>query len=454
MKKRFISLIVALAMICTVCLGLTACGKDEDSSKDEKTLVSISIDATNAKTEYEVGDLFDRTGLIVYAVYSDGSREEVTDYTVEDANTPLYQDGMVMISYGDQIDFIDVKVNAGSYDLSTTLLKSSKNGVYRYEAENFLKEIKGASSVELRVENASMKQVVSVPADKTALVMFENKGSLKKVDVTLAIITTLTEAKNYSDVLTLKYNETEQSLSGQLSAKTCEVETGYVPWPVKKDINILNEPATLIELKGLELKEGINTLELTNKIAGLYYDYVEINVYEGNNEIAPLEVAIESPAYTLPESGKLRVEAETIDTSELKLVQEAIDQDLGFVEETSKASDGKFLGRISSGTIRLTLKVEKDCKLTVAFSACGISSDAALNVKNMKGFFINGKEISVEGNVRTDATPEIYTTYMYGNFGEVYLIKEASVKAGTYEIVIELDSSYRCNFDYFDFIVG
>lgn len=459
MKKRFLSLVVALAMICTLCLGFTACGNNSDDSGEKpgtKTLVSISIDATNAKLEYAAGEVFDKTGLKVYAIYSDDTREEVTDYEVEDADKPLYEDGLVVITYKDQMDFVEVTVTSGAYDLSTTLLKSSKNGVYRYEAESFLKEIEGVEAVTLRVEKASMKQVVSVPADKSALIMFENRAaSAKKADIILAVVTTLTEAKNYSDVFTLKYNGVEKSVSGQLAAKTCEAITGQAwrNWQYN-DISVLEEPVTFIELKGLELKEGTNTLELTNKIAGLYYDYVEINVYDGTNEIAPLETAIENPAYTIPESGKLRVEAETIDTSELKLVQEAIDQGLDFIEGSGLASEKQFLGRVASGTIRLTFKVEKDCKLSVVIAACGVSNDVSLNIKNMKGFFVNGTEISMEGSVRTDATALEYTTSQYANFGELYIIKDASVKAGTYEIVIELDSSYRCNFDYFDFIVG
>lgn len=455
MKNKYLSLAIVLALVLTLCFSVVACGDKKDSGEGEKTLVSISIDTASAKTEYEVGDLFDKTGLKVYAVYSDGTREEVTDYTVEDADTPLYQDGMVMISYKDQIDFIDVKVAAGRYDLSATLLKSSKTGVYRYEAESFLTEISGVEAVKVRVDKASMKQVVSVPAEKAAMLMFENKGAAKKADVTLAVVTTLTEAKNYADVISLKYNGTEQSVSGQLPAKTCDVTTGQA-WKNGKfnDISVSNESVTLIELKCVEFKEGVNTLEFTNKIAGLYYDYVQINVYDGDNEIAPLASAIENPAYTLPESGKLRVEGETIDTSELKLVQEAIDQKLDFIEGSSLASEKKFLGRIAGGTIRLTFKVEKDCKLSVVIAACGVSNDVSLNIKNMKGFFVNGKEISMEGSVRTDATALEYTTSQYANFGELYIIKDASVKAGTYEIVIELDSSYRCNFDYFDFIVG
>ena len=52
---------------------------DEENNQQQptKTLSSIAVSGTY-KTEYEVGDTFDNTGLVVTATYSDGSEEVVT----------------------------------------------------------------------------------------------------------------------------------------------------------------------------------------------------------------------------------------------------------------------------------------------------------------------------------------------------------------------------------------
>lgn len=45
------------------------------------TLTGISITTAPDKVDYDEGDLFDPTGMVVTAEYDDGSTEEVTDYT-------------------------------------------------------------------------------------------------------------------------------------------------------------------------------------------------------------------------------------------------------------------------------------------------------------------------------------------------------------------------------------
>ena len=53
-----------------------------------KEVKAIRADTTNAKMSYTIGETFDTDGLVVKAVYTDGSEEVITDYTIDD-KTPL-----------------------------------------------------------------------------------------------------------------------------------------------------------------------------------------------------------------------------------------------------------------------------------------------------------------------------------------------------------------------------
>lgn len=74
-KKTLIAVICAVLVSCFAVLMLSACTK-------KKELASIEITAQPMQTVYTEGDKFDPTGLVVNAVYSDESKEEITDYTL------------------------------------------------------------------------------------------------------------------------------------------------------------------------------------------------------------------------------------------------------------------------------------------------------------------------------------------------------------------------------------
>lgn len=53
---------------------------DVQGKKDAPTLTEIKIAKAPDKTKYKVGENFDKTGMVVKAIYSDGNSKEVTDY--------------------------------------------------------------------------------------------------------------------------------------------------------------------------------------------------------------------------------------------------------------------------------------------------------------------------------------------------------------------------------------
>ena len=66
-----------------------------------RELKSIAITSPPTKTEYAQGENFDKTGMVVTATYSDGSKKSVTDYTVENGNNLAAGSVNVTIKYAE-----------------------------------------------------------------------------------------------------------------------------------------------------------------------------------------------------------------------------------------------------------------------------------------------------------------------------------------------------------------
>ena len=66
-----------------------------------RELQSIAITTPPTKTEYAQGENFDKTGMVVTATYSDGSKKSVTDYTVENGNNLAAGSVNVTIKYAE-----------------------------------------------------------------------------------------------------------------------------------------------------------------------------------------------------------------------------------------------------------------------------------------------------------------------------------------------------------------
>ena len=76
----------------------------------EKTLEKIEVTKNPNKTAYEEGERFDKTGMVVTAVYSDNSRETVTDYTYAPTGSLTANDKRVIITYKDKTATVTITV--------------------------------------------------------------------------------------------------------------------------------------------------------------------------------------------------------------------------------------------------------------------------------------------------------------------------------------------------------
>lgn len=74
-------------------------GGGENPNPEEKVLTKIKIDTAPTKVEYVEGEKFDKTGMKVSVVYSDGTTKEITNYTYTPNGKLTEKDLEITITY-------------------------------------------------------------------------------------------------------------------------------------------------------------------------------------------------------------------------------------------------------------------------------------------------------------------------------------------------------------------
>ena len=104
MKKiasNLLAVVIAVTALAAV-LAFAACG--------EPTITDIQLMMGAEKEEYVVGETFDKTGIVLTAIYSDGTRKEITDYTIDKTGPLTLSDTEVTITYQDKTFKQPIKV--------------------------------------------------------------------------------------------------------------------------------------------------------------------------------------------------------------------------------------------------------------------------------------------------------------------------------------------------------
>ncbi len=97
----------------------------------EVKIAQLTVSSRPEKTEYYVGEKFDKTGMVVTAVYSDGSEEIVTGYTVDKTGKLSLEDGrrdengnldLSLTDYGKQQVPVDLTLSYGGLTATYTIV--------------------------------------------------------------------------------------------------------------------------------------------------------------------------------------------------------------------------------------------------------------------------------------------------------------------------------------------
>ena len=112
MKKIKLFAALCMAVVVTMsCIAFSACNKDKEDDKTEVKLTSIAVTTNPTKMEYEEGELFDPTGMVVTASYSDETTKVVTDYTYDKTEELAIFDSVITISYQNLVTRLFITIN-------------------------------------------------------------------------------------------------------------------------------------------------------------------------------------------------------------------------------------------------------------------------------------------------------------------------------------------------------
>lgn len=95
-RKWLVVLLCAVFTLLSATCLLSGC-----VTETEKTVIDVQMMMPPDKTEYVVGEHFDETGMVITAVYSDGTRQQITDYTIDKTGALHIEDTMITITYQD-----------------------------------------------------------------------------------------------------------------------------------------------------------------------------------------------------------------------------------------------------------------------------------------------------------------------------------------------------------------
>lgn len=114
-KKRLLAIFAALTIGIGAMSSMTACDLSSLGTllpflSQKAEVASISVTTKPTKTDYEVGDKFDPTGMVVTATYADGTEEAVTDYTYNPTGALTMKDTKITITYKEQTTTLRIKI--------------------------------------------------------------------------------------------------------------------------------------------------------------------------------------------------------------------------------------------------------------------------------------------------------------------------------------------------------
>lgn len=235
----------------TATLNITVNAKTEP-----KTLDGIEVTTRPNKIKYKVGEKFDKTGMVVTAVYSDGSNETITDYTYTPTGALKETDRTIEITYQGKTTNVNITV----------------------EPNIITKTLKG---IEITINPTKTTYTVGETFDKTGMVV-----TAIYTDGTRSVITNY----NCFPVTALTANHTRITVSYTEEGTTV---TATIPIEVKTKNNnnnnnsnnngnitngVVNNSTQIIQTNNTNNANNTNNTDNTTKDSNLAYTGAEMYI--------------------------------------------------------------------------------------------------------------------------------------------------------------------------------
>lgn len=133
-----LSCVLVLALVFGCVFAAVNCNVNKGDGGDKVTLKEIVVTAQPEKTEYFVGEYFERTGMVITANFSDGTNEQVLSYTVDKTSPLKIDDTEVTVTYQGKTAKVKITVKEVPKKQLETLamIESTETKSYRVEAED------------------------------------------------------------------------------------------------------------------------------------------------------------------------------------------------------------------------------------------------------------------------------------------------------------------------------
>ena len=361
----------------------------EINEDDTPELKRITLVRAPSKTKYLVGETFDPMGILVKAVFSDGSEVQLPVSDLTYPTSPLTEsDTVVKIEYKGFTVNVDVTVEKYAVKIIT-----ADEATYRLEAEstdltNY--ELMGWAAGKAKVESnamASNSKCLSNLSAASGYVEYVVYSEIEeKVNVYLCGALGTASTVNVKDCFNMSWNDSAFTATGAIEMK------GWSEWQ-------------RVRIGQLTLKKGENKLRITfPRKTSPNLDYIE---FEVGSPAQNCDVEIKS--------GETQWKAEA---ENCKVTGTPADKKTAFTEGA-----GNYLCRLGviGNKVTVTIFSDEDRTVSVGMKAGHNYSDsyATLEYSNTFSATLNGEEITLNGQFTNSG----WTTFAEVNLGNVALKK-------------------------------
>ena len=214
----------------------------------EKILEKIEVTTNPNKTEYEEGEKFDKTGMVVTAVYSDNSKETVTDYAYTPTGSLTKNDTKITITYKDKTATVTITVKEKTPPVVEKTLErievtTNPNKTANEEGEKFDKTGMVVTAVYSDNSKETVTDYTYTPTgsltanDKRVIITYKGKTttisiSVKKIEKVLERLEITAPPSKTTYKEGEKFDSTGMVVTAIYSDGTREIITNYNCFPV------------------------------------------------------------------------------------------------------------------------------------------------------------------------------------------------------------------------------
>ena len=243
----------------------------KETSSEEVQLTNIKIKQAPSKTEYNEGENFSTSGMKVEAEYSDGTKKEITNYTVKNGNNLKANQTSVTISYteGEVTKTVDQSITVNKKTLTEIKVVTEPTKKAYTEGESFNKS---GMKVEAVYNNGTRKEITdytisngnNLQANQTSVtISYTEDGVTKTVEQAITVTkkdTLRFESRTYeiTEENGTKYIEKVVSDTSIKTFKDQIVTNGTIK--VYKDNQEITSEESLIAT-GMEIRVNFNNTE-------------------------------------------------------------------------------------------------------------------------------------------------------------------------------------------------